>query len=130
MTIQSELRAALAGAIEGHAPLRSAINGVFFEPPGRASAPYALIGEIAARDWGTKTERGREARLFVTIVEDAARGARLAELIGATAAAIEGLARDIGGWRVASVVLVKSGVTVKGAERRATAEYRVRVLEE
>ncbi|MBC7987878.1 MAG: DUF3168 domain-containing protein [Sphingomonadaceae bacterium] len=124
------MRAALFDAVEGHAALRGAINGVYFETPERASVPYALIGELAARDWGTKDARGREARLSVTIVEDAVRGARLVELVGEAEAAIEAMPREIGAWRVASLAFVRSAVlAAKGGERRAVVEYRVRVLE-
>lgn len=130
MSANGALRAAVAAAVEGHAALRSAVNGVYFETPARASAPYALVGEIAAIDWGTKTARGREARLSVTIVEDARRGGRLVDLAGEAEAAIEAMPREIGGWRIASLVFARSRLMpASGGERAAVVEYRARVME-
>ena len=124
------VRAGVRAALASEAVLTGALNGVFDGPQVRASAPYAEVGEALSSDWGTKDARGREVRLAVLIRDLAERPVRLGELVDAAERAVEGIARDLDGWRVASVVFLRARIAGEGPGRwLAVAEWRVRVLE-
>lgn len=125
MSAERVLQSAVLTALRGVAGL----NGVYVASPVKATVPFAELGDLLSADWSVKDRPGREVRLIVT-VRDAgdgpARAQALAETVGT---AIEALPRDVDGWRVASVVLVRSrlgGAT--GGRWSASVEYRVRVL--
>ena len=124
----------MSGAVEAvQAGLARAIGTVagvhlFEGPPARVGFPHAVIGEAVAGDWGAKGVRGREVRTAVTLIDDGAGPARLNALIGTVEDAIEAMAPGLGGWRVASLVLLRARVARDRGGWRATIEYRVRVL--
>lgn len=128
MTAAEAAKAALVAALKGHAPLADALNGVHAIPPVRATPPYAVVGEAAGSDWSTKTEAGRELRLAVTIHDEPERTGRLDRLAGEAEAAIEAMARDLPGWRVASLVFLRGRVLRGEGPWAATIEYRARLL--
>ena len=119
--VQGAALAALR-AIEG-------LNGVYLAPPVKATPPYAELGDLLSGDWSVKDRAGRELRLAVTVRDAAESNARVQALAGAVGAAIAGLPRDLDGWSVASVVLLRSRVRGGPPGRwSASVEYRVRVL--
>jgi hypothetical protein len=125
----------MSGAVEAvQAALVTALGtmaiDVFDGPPVRAAYPYAAIGDAVASDWSTKTARGREVRIAVTIWDDGERPARLHGLMADAEDAIETLARDLDGWRVASLALLRARI-VRDADGpwAGLIEYRVRVME-
>jgi hypothetical protein len=124
------VQAGLVAALEGHAPLATMVSGVFDGPPARAAYPYVAIGEAVNGDWSHKTARGREHRLAITIWDDGASAARMHGLMAEAETAIEAMARDLDGHRVASLVFLRSRIV-----RSATGpwagliEYRARTLE-
>lgn len=127
---EATVRGGIVAALRADATLAGVLNGVFDGPAVRASAPYAEVSDGLATDWGTKDVRGRELRVAVTIRDLAERPGRLATLVDAAERAVEGLAGDLGGWRVASLVFVRSRVAGEGPGKwLAVVEYRVRVLE-
>lgn len=130
MSVQTGLQAALAGALQDHAPL-GALTGVFDAPPVRAALPYAVVGEAMLADWSTKDANGREARVAVMLHDGGERPARLRLLAGEVEAAIAAMPRDLGdGWRIVSLAFVRSRIVPNGAGRWiATSEYRARMLE-
>lgn len=132
MSVQTLLQAAFRDALEGHAPLASAVTAVFDGPPARGMRPYALIEEAWLTDWGTKDMAGREARIAVTLFDTGERPARLRALAGEIEAAIAAMPRAIGeGWRIASLVFVRGRVLREGEGRWAgTSDFRVRMLRE
>jgi hypothetical protein len=125
MSAESEIASAVVtvlGAIHG-------INGKFEGPPVKASAPWIELGPLVAADWGTKDAAGREVRLVLTIRDKAERATRIHALAGAAGTAVEDMARDLEGWRVASIAFVRSRIAgERPGEWVATLEYRVRVL--
>ena len=130
MSVHQVLADALADALKAHAPLGVAVNGIFDAPPGRAIRPYALVEEAVLTDWSTKDLTGREGRLSVVLFDEGERTARLRGLMEQVVDAVAGVPRELGeGWRVASLVFVRSRV-VKDGERRwaGIVEFRVRVL--
>ena len=122
---ESVVQAAVLAAVDAIAGL----NGAYVAPPVKATIPYAELGDLLSVDWSVKDRAGRELRVAVTIRdagETPLRGQGLAESV---CDAIEGLPRDLAGWRVASVTLVRSRIAGGPAGRwTATVEYRVRVL--
>lgn len=124
------VRGAFTTALRDDATLASMLNGVFDGPAVRASAPYAEVTDALAADWSTKDRRGRELRVAVSVRDATERPERLGTLVDAAERAIEGLPRDLGGWRVASCAFLRSRTAGEGPGRwLAVIEYRVRVLE-
>lgn len=127
MSAESVLAAAALSALD--AALGDQVNGVFDGPPVKASAPWVELGALVAVDWSTKDIAGREIRLALTARDRADKPARCHSLAAAAGGAIEGLPRDLDGWRVASILFVRARVI---GERpggwAATVEYQVRML--
>jgi hypothetical protein len=96
----------------------------------RASVlPRVSVEAIESRDWGTKTELGREVVVRTSLRVAAGQEARLAGLMADVEAAGAALAVDLDSWRVASAVAVRSRRTVeKDGVRLGVVEHRVRVL--
>lgn len=118
MSVDEVVRAALAG------------SAVFAGIETRAAVLPRLSVEVAeSRDWGTKTETGREVVLRTSLRVAAGQEARLAGLMADAEGAGVALGGDLGGWRVASAVAVRSRRTVeKDGVRLGVVEHRVRVL--
>lgn len=127
MSAERVVQAAALDALRGVAGL----NGVYLGPPVKATPPYAMLGELLSGDWSVKDRAGRELRVLVALRDAGEAPARLHTLCAAVGAAIEALPRDLAGWRLVSVVLVRSriGGGAPGAWS-ASVEYRVRVLAE
>lgn len=127
MSAESVVQAALLDALRG----LPGLNGVFDGPPVKATPPYAEIGELLSGDWSVKDRDGRELRLAVTVRDAGETSARGQTLGGAVGAAIETMPRDLGGWRVASLVFMRSRLLRPAPGRwSVVVEYRVRVLAE
>ena len=126
MSVQAILQAAMAAALEG-----LDVTGVFEAPPVRGAPPYAVVEEAVLADWGTKDMAGREGRLAVSIHDGGERPVRLRVLAGAAEDAVGAMPRDLGeGWRVASLVFVRSRIVRDGVRWVAVSEWRVRMLKE
>ncbi|WP_448662342.1 DUF3168 domain-containing protein [Sphingomonas sp. CJ20] len=128
MSVQSVVQDAVKAALAGHAPL--AVTGVFDAPPVRAARPYALIDEPVLVDWGTKDMAGREGRIAVRLFDSGERPVRLRTLAGAAEDAVAAMSPVLGeGWRVVSLVLLRSRILREGEGRWvASSEWRVRML--
>lgn len=100
---------------------------------GSASAgvlPRIEIGAGQGSDWSATAMRGREVRTATTVRVADGQRARLGGLVAAVEAAGEELAGDIGGWRVAGAVFLRSKpVAEKGGGLAVLVEHRVRVSE-
>jgi hypothetical protein len=129
MSAESVLQAALLAALRGDATLAAGLNGVFEGAAVKASLPFAELGEVLAVDWGTKTAAGREIRVAVTVRGAGDTGAAVSALAGMVGTVIEAVPRDLAGWRVASVVLLRTRLLRGGPGAwAAVVEYRVRML--
>lgn len=129
MSAERVVHDALMAALAGDAALGTALNGVFAGPAVKATPPFAEVGELLSVDWGTKDRAGRELRIAVTLRDAGETPARLHDLAGLAAAAIEAMPRVLPGWAVASLVPLRTRV-LRGAPGKwaAVVEYRVRVL--
>ena len=124
------VQAALIAALAGDAVLGAAVSGVFDGPPARAPYPYVAMGAGATGDWSHKSGRGREHRVAATIWDDGDSPVRLLRLMAAAEDAIEGIAPDLTGHRIASLIFLRSRV-LRDADGpwAGMLEYRVRTLE-
>lgn len=100
-------------------------------PPRDAAWPFAVVSDGIASDWSTKDRAGRELRFAIAIWDDPAEGARLAGLIAAAEAAVAAMPRALPGWRIASLVLLRSRI-VRDPDGpwAGRIDWRVRVLAE
>jgi hypothetical protein len=102
---------------------------VYDGAPPRAAFPYIMISDSPVSDWSTKTEQGREIRLALTIWDDGEVGESLRTLMIAVEAAMDAFPRNLPGWRVASLVFLRSLVSREpGAPSAALIEHRVRMI--
>jgi hypothetical protein len=127
-----------AAAESANAALRAAalaalrdigVTRVFDGTAPRAAVPYALLRELAATDWGSKTFDGRELRLGVTIRDEGESGARAERLAAAAEAALLALPARAGAWQVVSVAPVRLALVAEAPARwAALVDVRVRML--
>ena len=120
---------ALAAVQAALVPLLGGIAPVYDGAPPRAAFPYILISDSPVSDWSTKTEQGREIRLALTLWDDGEEAETLRMLMIAVEAAIDTFPRNLPGWRVASLVFLRSLVSrVAGQPATALIEYRIRTI--
>lgn len=126
--VQSVQSAAVT-ALEAHPVLSQMLSGVFDGPPPRAQYPYISITDGLCSDWSTKTATGREIRLSLNVWDDGEQVSRLHNLMGHAEEAIAAMARDLPGWRVASIVFSRSLVARDpNGPWAGLVEHRVRIL--
>lgn len=131
MSAAAALQEAAADALRGSAGLDGV--SVFDAPPVRAALPFAVVEEPVTADWSAKDWSGREAKLTVTLHDAGERPTRLRDLAEAAETAVTALDRELtGGWRLASLALVKARIARAGGGERwtATSEFRVRMRRE
>ena len=123
------LQAAAVSVLEAHPVLATKLTGVYDGPPPRAALPYVSIADGLTSDWSTKTARGREIRLALTVWDDSEQASRLSSLITHVEDAIAAMPRDLPGWRIASLIFLRSMIVRDAAGPWAgLVEYRVRML--
>jgi hypothetical protein len=121
----SALEAVQAALVTLLAPIAPLYDGA----PPRAAFPYIMISDSPVTDWSTKTEQGREIRLALTIWDDGEEAESLRALMIAVEAAMDMFPRNLPGWRVASLIFLRSLISRNpGEPSAALIEYRVRVL--
>lgn len=123
------LQAAAISVLEAHPVLATELSGVYDGSPPRPAFPYVSITDGLISDWSTKTALGREIRFALTIWDDGEEASRLASLMAHIEDAIAAMPRDMPGWRIASLVFLRSLVVRDPAAPWAgLVEYRVRML--
>ena len=123
------VQAAIADALRDSVAVMAGVTGIYDGPPPRAAFPYVAISDGSGSDWSTKTAPGREIRVALTVWDDGEEPARLYGLMHAVEEAVAGMARDLDGWRVASVTFVRAMIVRDPAGPWAgLVEYRVRVM--
>lgn len=132
MTAREALQQALVGALRGAEAVGGVVTMIHDCPPVRAARPYVLVDEPVLVDWGTKDLAGREGRVSILAYDLGERPARLRRLAGAIDDAVADMPRELGGgWRTASLVLVRSRLLREGqGSWSAASEFRVRMLRE
>jgi hypothetical protein len=129
MSLENDLRAALATAIAGSAEVGRMANSVFATAPADAVAPFVAVGEMLSVDWSTKDLRGRELRVSVR-AEDAAPGPeRASDLAEAAINSLAGLPLRLGAWQLGPVVHLRSLARPRrGGGWVVEADLRVRAM--
>ncbi|WP_397603320.1 DUF3168 domain-containing protein [Sphingorhabdus sp.] len=123
------LQAAAVAALSAHPVLAAQLTGIYDGPPPRADFPYVAVTDGLVSDWGTKTQQGREIRLAFTVWDDGEAASRLTDLMGHVDDALLAIPRDLPGWRIASLVFLRSIVLRDPAGPWAgLVEHRVRLL--
>lgn len=126
LVLQEQVLAALRAATE----IASTANGVFLERPVRASVPYLVLGPLVVADWSVKDAAGREVRIAVQVHDAGESWTRTVQLQGAAARALQALPREIEGWRLGSVTMLRSRTARDGTTGWVgLVEYRVRAME-
>jgi len=105
------------------------IGCVYDSPPLQAALPYALLTIDLETDWGHKSAAGRELRLAANLFDKGERPERLRGLLGEAEAALAGISGAIGGWQIATMVLLRTRI-VRGRDGvwAGIVEYRARLL--
>ena len=107
------------------------LSGRYDGPPLTAAFPHAVVETGAEGDWGHKSGVGREIRLAVTIRDKGERPDRLRRLMAAAETAVTGMSGAGGGWRIASLVFLRSRTMREGGLGWAgVSEFRARMLME
>jgi hypothetical protein len=110
------------GRIEG-------IRRVYDAPPLQAAVPYALLAIDLETDWSHKSGAGREVRLAATLHDRGERPVRLRGLVAEGEAALAAMPREIEGWRIVTMQLLRSRLVRDSAGGWAAAiEFRARLL--
>jgi hypothetical protein len=110
------------GRIEG-------IGRVYDAPPLQASVPYALLAIDLETDWSHKSGAGREIRLAATLHDRGERPLRLRGLVAESEVALAAMPREIEGWRIVTMQLLRSRLVRDSAGGWAAAiEFRARLL--
>lgn len=129
MSAAIELQAALVAALAA-APGIAGVAPVFDGAPPRQPFPYIVLGDGLSFDWSTKTERGREHRVALTLWDEAGRTARLQALIAAAETAVAALPPALPGHRIASMWLVRTRLARPATGPWAgLVEHRIRTVE-
>lgn len=124
------IQQAVVAALRSTPTIMAAISGIYDGPPPRAPFPYVSIGDAISSDWSTKTETGREVRLALTVWDDGEVPGRLHTLMHQVEMAVSGISRDLDGWHIASLVLVRTMVARNPAGSWAgLIEHRVRAIQ-
>jgi hypothetical protein len=123
------VQTAVIAALQANTALIAAVTGIYDGPPPRAAFPYLVVSDSGSTDWSTKTARGREVRIGVTVWDDGEEAATLHRTIALVEDAVAAIARDLPGWRVASFVFLRSLVARSAAGPwSGLVEHRVRVM--
>jgi hypothetical protein len=105
------------------------LSGVHEEMPIQAAPPHVMVGAGLETDWSHKSGAGRELRLTIILRDQGERPTRLRALAADAAAALEGMAAPLGGWRLVTLVFVRSMTVAESVGRWAlTLDYRARML--
>jgi hypothetical protein len=125
MNANQALAAAAAEALNQIAGLA----GVHEAMSVQASPPYATVAAGLETDWGHKSGAGRELRLTVTLNDQGERPTRLRALAEEAQQALEGLGPELDGWRLVTLVFVRSMTVAESPGRwLVTLDYRARML--
>ena len=127
--MSADAGAAVRAAVLARLRTVSGVNGVWEGAGVSAAPPFLLLGDVVASEWGTKDAAGAELRVAVTVRDRGDTPVRAGELAVLVEAAVAGLPRVLGAWRVGSVVLLRSSVVAAGKGAwAAMVDHRVRVL--
>lgn len=125
----SAVKATLIAALTAEPELADV--GVYAGDAPAGVLPRIEVQEPVAADWSTKDWQGRELRTGVIVRAASGQDGRLPALRAAAEAAAGAIAGEIGGWRVASAVFLRSRTAdERNGTRTVLIEHRVRVMQD
>lgn len=129
MSLESEVRAAMAAAIRDAGAVTGNANAVFATAPEDAVAPFVAIGDMLGFDWSTKDLRGRELRVAILAVDREPDPMRVADLADAAVAALATMPKRLGPWQLGAIVHLRSLTRRRrGGGWAVEADVRVRAI--
>lgn len=121
--------AALAAELIARLHRIGELSGVHELAPVQASPPFATVETGPEADWSHKTGKGRELRVAIIVRDKGERPDRIRRLIDQVQTEIEQIGPDVGSWRLATLVFLRSRTIREAGGWAATIEYRARLLE-
>lgn len=128
MSLEQDFARAAIDWLACDAALMAQVNGVFHRSPARIAAPYVLLDDVLATDWGTKDRAGREARLAFTVRDGSDDAAPVSAIASVLEARLLTMPRTGTGYRLVSLVPLRSRTVRTGDLWLVTLDYRARLL--
>lgn len=123
-------QSALLAALKAHSVLPTLVTGIYDGPPPRAAYPYIVVSDSLSIDWSTKTLRGREISLVVTLWGEARGPHGMHETMSLIEDAVQAMPVALDGWQIATLTFVRSRILRTNAGPwSGLVEHRVRVTE-
>lgn len=128
MSLEQDFALAAIDWLAGDAALMAQVNGVFHRSPARIAAPYVLLDDVLATDWGTKDRPGRELRLAFSIRESSQDAGPVSAIAAAFETRLAAMPRSGTGYRLVSLHPLRSRTVRIGETWLVTLDYRARLL--
>ncbi len=123
-------QAALLAALQAHPVLPTIVNGIYDGPPARAAFPYLVVSDSLSIDWSTKSARGREVSLIVTLWDENHGPHQMHDVMALIEDAVASMPRALPGWQIATLAFVRSRILRTNAGPwSGLVEHRVRLVE-
>lgn len=129
MSLEQDFARAAIDWLAGDAALLAQVNGVFHRSPARIAAPYVVLEDVLATDWSTKDRPGREVRLAFAIRDGSDDAGPAAAITAALEARLAAMPRTGGGYRLVSLLPLRSRTLRIDALWLVTLDYRARLLQ-
>lgn len=129
MSLEHNFAVALIDFLSGDPALIAQVNGVFHRPPAQIAAPYVVLDDVLATDWGTKDRAGREVRLAFVIRDGSDEASPVAAIAAALEARLAAVPPQGSGFRLVSLTPMRSRTLRIGALWTSTLDYRARILQ-
>jgi len=124
------VQAALLGALKAHPVLPTLVTGIYDGPPPRAKYPYIVVSDSVSIDWSTKTVRGREVSLTVTLWDEARGPNGMHDTMSLIEDAVQAMPTILSGWQITTINFVRSRILRTNAGPwSGLVEHRARVTE-
>jgi len=124
------VQAALLAALKAHPVLPTLVTGIYDGPPPRAAYPYIVVSDSMSIDWSTKTVRGREVSLIVTLWDEARGPHGMRETMSLIEDAVQAIPTMLNGWQITTINFIRSRILRTNAGPwSGLVEHRVRVTE-
>lgn len=129
MSVEQDFAIAVIDWLAGDAALMARVNGVFHRMPARIAAPFVALDDVLATDWSTKDRPGRELRLAFVIRDGSDDAAPVAGIASALETRLASIPRNGTGYRLVSLVPLRSRTVRIDSLWLLTLDYRARLLQ-
>lgn len=133
ISAEASLAARVFDVLKADPAIRDAANAIIPTSGRRTytgAFPYIEVGDTLGTDWSVKGAKGREVRVSIIIHDAPEMLDRARDLAEMCEGALEILARDEHGWRLASFVFMKSMIDRSAGNRwRIISDWRGRLLQ-